>query len=299
LARTCRRSDGMIMSRFRSMGLAAGAAASVLSCYMVSLRVARERGEVQRIEQQIADAHRDIRDLKTELGTRGRMRQLERWNSDVLALSAPGAAQYLNGSVELASYQPAPVEAAPAIAAAAVTSTTVTTAAAQPAVAKAIPAVEVTPATHDAPKLMTASYKPKATKKKASDSGPVRIASAKSKTSAKSKASSDKQVRLASAKAKANTKSKTSSGNQVRLASAKTKTTAKSKAADAKLLRTASFKAKASKSGGPNAGLIHTASYVTTRKIGPTRVALLDDDVLHDIGRAAAHEGKTGRKAAQ
>jgi len=278
----------MIMSRFRSMGLAAGAAASVLSCYMVSLRVARERGEVQRIEQQIADAHRDIRDLKTELGTRGRMRQLERWNSDVLALSAPGAAQYLNGSVELASYQPAPVEAAPAIATAAVT-----TAAAQPAVtAKAIPAVEVKPAMHDAPKLMTASYKPKATKKKDSDSGPVRIASAKAKAATK-KASADKQTRLASAKTKSTTKSKAASDKQLRLASAKTK----SKSADAKLLRTASFKPKAGKAGGPNAGLIHTASYVTNRKIGPTRVALLDDDVIHDIGRAAAHEGKTGRKA--
>jgi hypothetical protein len=280
----------MIMSRFRSMGLAAGAAASVLSCYMVSLRVARERGEVQRIEQQIADADRDIRDLKTELGTRGRMRQLERWNSDVLALSAPGAAQYLNGSVELASYQPAPVEAAPAVVTAAVT-----TAAAQPvAVARAIPAVEVKPATHDAPKLMTASYKPKATKKKDSDSGPVRVASAKSKATTK-KASADKQTRLASAKSKATTKSKASNDKQLRLASAKTR--AKSKSADAKLLRTASFKPKASKAGGPNAGLIHTASYVTNRKIGPTRVALLDDVVLHDIGRAAAHEGKTGRKA--
>ena len=69
------------------------------------------------------------------------------------------------------------------------------------------------------------------------------------------------------------------------------------KSADAKLVRIASLKPKASKAGGPNAGLIHNASYVTNRKIGPTRVALLDDDVLHDIGRAAAHEGKTGRKA--
>jgi hypothetical protein len=264
----------MIMSRFRSMGLAAGAAASVLSCYMVSLRVARERGEVQRIEQQIADAHRDIRDLTTELGTRGRMRQLERWNSDVLALSAPGASQYLNGTVELASYQPVTVEAAPAVITAAVT-----TAPAEPAaVAKAIPAVEVKSATHDAPKLMTASYKPKAAKKaKESDTGKVRIASAKSKATTKSKASSDKPVRMASLKAKTTTKSKT---------------------ADAKVVRTASYTPKAkTKSGGANAGLIHTASYVTTRKIGPTRVALLDDDVIHDIGRAAAHEVKTGRKA--
>ena len=92
----------MIMSRFRSMGLAAGAAASVLSCYMVSLRVARERGEVERLEAQIADTRHDIRQLNTELGTRGRMRQLERWNADVLALSAPKAEQFLSGAVQLA-----------------------------------------------------------------------------------------------------------------------------------------------------------------------------------------------------
>ncbi len=268
----------MIMSRFRSMGLAAGAAASVLSCYMVSLRVARERGEVQRIEQQIAGAHRDIRDLTTELGTRGRMRQLERWNSDVLALSAPGAAQYLNGTVELASYQPAPVEATPAVAAAAVATTAVATVSAAPAdMPKAIPAVEVKPATHDAPKLITASYKPKATKKKDADAGPVRIASAstKAKTTAKSKHANDKLVQTASLKTKAT----------------------KAKGLDSKLVRTASFKKATTKSAGPNAGLIHTASYVTTRNNGPTRVALLDDRVLNDIGRAAAHEVKTGRKA--
>jgi hypothetical protein len=205
------------------------------------------------------------------------MRQLERWNSDVLALSAPGAAQYLNGTVELASYQPVPVVAPPAVVTAAVTTTT-----AEPAgPAKAIPAVEVRTATVDEPKLVTASFKPKAAAKKAkeSDAGKVRIASAKSKAVTKSRASNDKLVRTASLK---------------------TKATTKAKASDAKLVRVASNKPKAtSKSGGANASLIHTASYVTTRKIGPTRVALLDDDVIHDIGRAAAHEGKTGRKAAQ
>jgi hypothetical protein len=219
----------MIMSRFRSMGLAAGAAASVLSCYMVSLRVARERGEVQRIEQQIADAHRDIRDLKTELGTRGRMRQLERWNSDVLALSAPGATQYLNGAVELASYQPVTVDAPAAPATVSAT--------ADDASAKAVPAVDVRPAAAPLPQVVTASYKPHAATKPATS--------------------------------------------------------------DAKLVHTASYKPRAAtKPAGPNASLIHTASYVTTRANPPTRVALLDDRVLGDIGRAAAHEVKTGHKAA-
>jgi hypothetical protein len=201
------------------------------------------------------------------------MRQLERWNSDVLALSAPGAAQYLNGTVELASYQPAPVEATPAVATAAIATVSATPA----DTPKAIPAVVVKPATHDAPKLVTASYKPKATKKKDADAGPVRIASAsaKAKTTAKSKHADDKLVRTASLKTKAT----------------------KAKGLDSKLVRTASFKKATTKSAGANAGLIHTASYVTTRNNGPTRVALLDDRVLNDIGRAAAHEVKTGRKA--
>jgi hypothetical protein len=165
----------MIMSRFRSMGLAAGAAASVLSCYMVSLRVARERGEVERIQQQIADARQGIRDLRTELGTRGRMLQLERWNSDVLALSAPGAGQYIHGAVELANYQPTQPDAGPSA----------------DGPARVVQAVEVKPATPALPpKLVAASYKPSTARPTASttamlhdasyvtthDNGPTRVA---------------------------------------------------------------------------------------------------------------------------
>ena len=46
---------------------------------------------------------RDIRQLQTELGTRASLRQLERWNSDVLALSAPKANQYLRSEESLAA----------------------------------------------------------------------------------------------------------------------------------------------------------------------------------------------------
>src|SRR3546814_17789117 len=45
-----------------------------------------------------------IRHLQSELGTRERLPQLERWNADVLALSAPKAGQYLDGAVELAAF---------------------------------------------------------------------------------------------------------------------------------------------------------------------------------------------------
>jgi hypothetical protein len=69
---------------------------------MVSLRVATERNELARVEQQIIAAKRDIRSLQTELGTRGRMTQLEQWNAEVLALAAPSSAQFLKDEFTLA-----------------------------------------------------------------------------------------------------------------------------------------------------------------------------------------------------
>jgi hypothetical protein len=45
---------------------------------------------------------RDIRLIQTEIGTRGRLSQLERWNAGAFALSAPSADQFLSGSFELA-----------------------------------------------------------------------------------------------------------------------------------------------------------------------------------------------------
>ena len=94
----------MMAMRFRSMGLVAAVGAAALACYMVSLRVAAERFALARIEGKVLSARLDIRRLQTEMGTRGRLVQLERWNSDVLALSAPKAAQYVNSDVQLASY---------------------------------------------------------------------------------------------------------------------------------------------------------------------------------------------------
>ena len=68
-----------------------------LGCYMVSLRVAAERQELMRVERRIIDVRREIRDLQTELGTRGRMAQLEAWNAEVLALAPPSSWQFLPG----------------------------------------------------------------------------------------------------------------------------------------------------------------------------------------------------------
>ncbi|MFC7536592.1 hypothetical protein ACFQPG_04340 [Sphingomonas sp. GCM10030256] len=88
---------------FRSITMVAGVAGAALSCYMVSLRVASERAALEDVENRIVLAQRDIRVLQTEIGTRGRLAQLESWNVKVLALSAPEANQFVEGGFALAS----------------------------------------------------------------------------------------------------------------------------------------------------------------------------------------------------
>jgi hypothetical protein len=97
------RRKSMIAQRFRSVGWVASIAVAATTLYMISLHVASERGRLEGVERKIAATKRDIRQLQTELGTRASLRQLERWNGDVLALSAPGAGQYLRGEAALAS----------------------------------------------------------------------------------------------------------------------------------------------------------------------------------------------------
>jgi hypothetical protein len=87
---------------FRSVFMVASCAGAALGCYLVSLRVASERAALENVETQIVFAQRDIRLLQTEIGTRGRLAQLERWNVKVLALSAPSADQILDGGFALA-----------------------------------------------------------------------------------------------------------------------------------------------------------------------------------------------------
>ena len=87
---------------FRPVFAVATVAAAALSCYLVSLRVATERSSLEDIETKIVLAQRDIRALETEIGTRGRLEQLERWNVRVLALSAPKSDQFVDGGYQLA-----------------------------------------------------------------------------------------------------------------------------------------------------------------------------------------------------
>jgi hypothetical protein len=96
------RGFGMIARSFRSVIWVATVGGAALCCYMVSLRVATERADLAKVDRQIIAAKREIRSLQTELGTRGRMSQLEDWNANVLALSAPAAGQFVKDDVTLA-----------------------------------------------------------------------------------------------------------------------------------------------------------------------------------------------------
>jgi hypothetical protein len=87
---------------FGSLFMVASCAGAALGCYLVSLRVASERASLEDVENRIVLAQRDLRVIQTEIGTRGRLSQLERWNAGAFALSAPAADQFLKGGFELA-----------------------------------------------------------------------------------------------------------------------------------------------------------------------------------------------------
>lgn len=114
----------MIAHRFRPVVWVVGCAFAATALYTVSLSVAAERARLEKVDRQIANTQNEIRQLQTELGTRASLRQLERWNNEVLALGAPKAGQFratetalqtLDGGILPASFgAPAPVMVAAA-----------------------------------------------------------------------------------------------------------------------------------------------------------------------------------------
>jgi hypothetical protein len=88
---------------FKSVFMVASVAGAALGCYLVSLNVASERAKLEMVEGKIVTTQRDIRLLQTEIGTRGRLAQLERWNANFIRLSAPTADQFLEGGFQLAT----------------------------------------------------------------------------------------------------------------------------------------------------------------------------------------------------
>jgi hypothetical protein len=96
----------MITQRFRPVFWVAGVAVATTGLYLVSLRVATERGRLEAIDRQIARTQREIRQLQTEIGTRASLRQLEKWNGEALAMTAPKSGQFLNSVRALATVDP-------------------------------------------------------------------------------------------------------------------------------------------------------------------------------------------------
>jgi len=62
---------------------------------MLSLRVASERADLAHLQQRIVATQQQIRALQPEVGTRGRLAQLEQWNDHVLALTPPASGQFV------------------------------------------------------------------------------------------------------------------------------------------------------------------------------------------------------------
>ncbi len=93
----------MSVRSFHSVFMASAVAGAALGCYLVSLRVASERAALESVESSIVQTQTDIRLLQTEVGTRSRLTQLERWNARALDLSAPAASQILGDKFQLAS----------------------------------------------------------------------------------------------------------------------------------------------------------------------------------------------------
>ncbi len=95
---------------FRSVMWVAAIGAAALICYMFSMRVAEERAGLAELEAQIRRAEQSIRTLKTELGTRSRVHQLQHWASADFGFVAPNAGQFLQDEVTLASLDAPAVE---------------------------------------------------------------------------------------------------------------------------------------------------------------------------------------------
>ena len=91
----------------------AATAIAILGFNTLSLHVSAERAKVEKLQARIAADLRDIRALEAELRTRARLPVLQKWNDNVLALSAPTSRQFADTAVQLAAYAPSAPAAAP------------------------------------------------------------------------------------------------------------------------------------------------------------------------------------------
>ncbi len=128
---------------------------AAVGCYTINLKVSSERAGVESLRMQLVTDAREMRNLQAELRTRARFPELQRWNDNVLQMSAPAAGQFLRSPVELASYAAAPTATRPGIVYAVTTPETAATVTA-PLVTVAYEAPPATDAA--APRLIRAGY---------------------------------------------------------------------------------------------------------------------------------------------
>ncbi len=88
---------------------------AAVGCYTINLRVSGERAEVDALRKRLVADAREMRNLQAELRTRARFPELQRWNDNVLQMSAPAAGQFLRSPVELASYAAVPAADQPGV----------------------------------------------------------------------------------------------------------------------------------------------------------------------------------------
>lgn len=93
----------MAARKLQGIGLVLLVLFLAMTLYPVSLKVASKRSELARVERDIRLTRNNIRYLETEFGARASLRQLERWNAESFAYSAPTASQYLDGERQLAN----------------------------------------------------------------------------------------------------------------------------------------------------------------------------------------------------
>lgn len=84
--------------------LVAGTIAVAVTSYSLSLKVASERREMEKVARQNISLEGELKALDAELRVRMRMPQLQRWNDGVLGLVPISATQYLDSPVRLTSY---------------------------------------------------------------------------------------------------------------------------------------------------------------------------------------------------
>lgn len=94
----------MMIARFRIVGWVAGCAAAALCCYLAAQRVASERLALTKVEREIALVTTENARLQTEIETRSRKGQLERWNVAMFRLGAPAPTQFFESNVKLAAF---------------------------------------------------------------------------------------------------------------------------------------------------------------------------------------------------